>query len=303
MNLIRFSAPHPRKGGTAGAVLLAGIISLGFVLGSPSASASPPSKVERDVSRGLEKASNKVGDFFFKIARKLEQAGFTEEPEPRYFDERPTVRVEVRREEYGDHEQEYIDPDTGLALPPGYPQGYTVRPLPPGRASADIRRAPPRYEERREGDFVPPNFQDNPQPRLTYPRQSVPSPAPVPNPRSRLTLPVNPQTTAPEPQEAMPRVANPSFDGPTIPQERQDEGNMEQGRSEAPASPPAAPKESKTSPSGSLPFATPVPGKQGFVYPPGTEHDMKNMLDVRDFTPGQKVRDPRTGKMFLVPSK
>jgi len=33
------------------------------------------------------------------------------------------------------------------------------------------------------------------------------------------------------------------------------------------------------------------------------EHDLKNMLDVRDFSPGQKVKDPRTGKMFLVPAK
>jgi hypothetical protein len=27
----------------------------------------------------------------------------------------------------------------------------------------------------------------------------------------------------------------------------------------------------------------------------------ENMVDVRDFQPGQKVRDPRTGKIFLVP--
>jgi hypothetical protein len=50
-----------------------------------------------------------------------------------------------------------------------------------------------------------------------------------------------------------------------------------------------------------LKFATPVPGKHGFVYPPGMEQDPKNMLDVRDFTPGQKVKDPRSGKVFLVP--
>lgn len=44
-----------------------------------------------------------------------------------------------------------------------------------------------------------------------------------------------------------------------------------------------------------------VPGRPGFVYPPGVDSKPENMVDVRDFTPGQKVRDPRTGKIFLVP--
>ena len=48
-------------------------------------------------------------------------------------------------------------------------------------------------------------------------------------------------------------------------------------------------------------FATPVPNKSGFVYPPGMKQEASNMLDVRDMQPGQKVRDPRTGKVFLVP--
>jgi hypothetical protein len=33
------------------------------------------------------------------------------------------------------------------------------------------------------------------------------------------------------------------------------------------------------------------------------EHDLKNMIDVRDFQAGQKVKDPRTGQIFLVPPK
>lgn len=48
-------------------------------------------------------------------------------------------------------------------------------------------------------------------------------------------------------------------------------------------------------------YGSPVPGRRGFVYPPGVEAKPENMVDVRDFTPGQKVRDPRTGKIFLVP--
>jgi hypothetical protein len=48
-------------------------------------------------------------------------------------------------------------------------------------------------------------------------------------------------------------------------------------------------------------FAKPVPGKRGFVYPPGVDEDVKNILDVRGATPGQRMRDPRTGRVFLVP--
>jgi hypothetical protein len=48
-------------------------------------------------------------------------------------------------------------------------------------------------------------------------------------------------------------------------------------------------------------YGSPVPGRKGFVFPPGSDQKAENMVDVRDFTPGQKVRDPRTGKVFLVP--
>lgn len=48
-------------------------------------------------------------------------------------------------------------------------------------------------------------------------------------------------------------------------------------------------------------YGTRVPGKPGFVYPPGVEQEVKNMLDVRGLSAGQKVRDPRNGQIFLVP--
>ena len=48
-------------------------------------------------------------------------------------------------------------------------------------------------------------------------------------------------------------------------------------------------------------YGTPVAGRKGFVYPPGVDTKPENMVDVRDVQPGQKVRDPRTGKIFLVP--
>lgn len=44
-----------------------------------------------------------------------------------------------------------------------------------------------------------------------------------------------------------------------------------------------------------------VPGRRGYVRPPGANADPTYVLDVRDHSPGDKVRDPRTGSVFLVP--
>ncbi|MEY4484189.1 MAG: hypothetical protein RL693_1641 [Verrucomicrobiota bacterium] len=63
---------------------------------------------------------------------------------------------------------------------------------------------------------------------------------------------------------------------------------------------------SEPAPQASLPqppvtYARPVAGHPGFVYPPGVTEGLKNMLDVRGCTPGEKMRDPRTGTVFFVP--
>lgn len=41
--------------------------------------------------------------------------------------------------------------------------------------------------------------------------------------------------------------------------------------------------------------------REGFVYPPGEPQLHSSLVDVRDFKTGQKVRDPRTKKVFIVP--
>lgn len=47
------------------------------------------------------------------------------------------------------------------------------------------------------------------------------------------------------------------------------------------------------------PYGTPVPGKAGFVTSPHAPYS--GYVDVRGFPPGTEVKDPYTGKVFLVP--
>jgi hypothetical protein len=47
-----------------------------------------------------------------------------------------------------------------------------------------------------------------------------------------------------------------------------------------------------------FPTAKPVEGKPGYVYSP---FDPSKYVDVSGYTPGSKVKDPYSGKIFLVP--
>lgn len=73
------------------------------------------------------------------------------------------------------------------------------------------------------------------------------------------------------------------------------------------ASPATVTEKSKPSPSPShttstqaqIPTAKPVPGKPGYVFSPFDPSG--GYVDVTGYTPGQKVKDPYSGKIFLVP--
>jgi hypothetical protein len=73
------------------------------------------------------------------------------------------------------------------------------------------------------------------------------------------------------------------------------------------SSPAAVTEKSKPSPSPSkntttqtqIPTAKPVPGKPGYVFSPFDPSG--GYVDVTGYTSGQKVKDPYSGKIFLVP--
>lgn len=50
---------------------------------------------------------------------------------------------------------------------------------------------------------------------------------------------------------------------------------------------------------GDMPFGIPVPGQKGIVISPYSPEG--NYVDVSAFPPGSAVKDPYTGKIFLVP--
>jgi hypothetical protein len=64
------------------------------------------------------------------------------------------------------------------------------------------------------------------------------------------------------------------------------------------ASTPPTTTGATTAARGDYPYGVPVPDKPGFVRSP---YSPDKLTDVRGYAPGTEVKDPYTGKIFLVP--
>ncbi len=115
-------------------------------------------------------------------------------------------------------------------------------------------------------------------PSQPYPVQQVPPPPPpVQTQRRIVTQENNPPPAEPRPS-ATPRLVR-SENGPRT-------------------QPNSAPR-TTSSQNADLPYGKPVPGKPGYVFSPYDKNG--GYVDVTGYSPGQKVKDPYTGKVFLVP--
>ena len=97
----------------------------------------------------------------------------------------------------------------------------------------------------------------------------------------------NTTTIAPQP------IASSSQNAPPAPSSENTTSTYTEQRGSASA-------ESKPKPSSTqdFPTAKPVEGKPGYVYSP---FDPSKYVDVSGYAPGSKVKDPYSGKIFLVP--
>ena len=134
--------------------------------------------------------------------------------------------------------------------------------------------------------YAPPYQQPPPQYTARTETVNVPPPAPPPPPPPRRV--VVEQRRAPEPEP----TATPA---PRVSTRSNTSSNQEQANQSRSSSSP------RTTPSGksSLPYGKPVPGKPGYVFSPYDKNG--GYVDVTGFAPGSKVKDPYSGKIFLVP--
>ena len=134
--------------------------------------------------------------------------------------------------------------------------------------------------------------------------------------RRKLAVDEQPQPATTEPNADPNAAPYPPAEGPPVQGQRPVAAN-DSGLQSQPAAQPVATPQGNTStaprtskppvstaaqaaaPQSDFPYAKPVPGKPGYVFSPYDTNG--GYVDVTGYGPGQKVRDPYRGKIFLVP--
>jgi len=124
-----------------------------------------------------------------------------------------------------------------------------------------------------------------------------------PQPFTTQSAPANPppvqtqRRVAVQEQEPEPPAENATTPPPKKIVEKERSASTRAAEPRPSASPKVASTDNKTG--GDLPYAKPVPGKPGYVFSPFDKNG--GYVDVTGYSPGQKVKDPYSGKIFLVP--
>jgi hypothetical protein len=128
---------------------------------------------------------------------------------------------------------------------------------------------------------------------ISKPLQPQPQPPPQPEPQSTRPQPMNtPHATRRPTSRAAPAAAAtpPGAAQPSHPSKEEEFTGTVRRVSAADMEKAKA----------GLPYGIPVPGRKGMVTSPYTPDEGK-YVDVTDFASGSIVKDPYTGKFFLVP--
>ena len=102
----------------------------------------------------------------------------------------------------------------------------------------------------------------------------------------------------PPPPQTQRRVVATERQAPSEPETQPTAPPRDTRRESAPPSNSPTPR-TASSQNADLPYAKPVPGKPGYVFSPFDKNG--GYVDVTGYSPGQKVKDPYSGKIFLVP--
>lgn len=149
--------------------------------------------------------------------------------------------------------------------------------------------APHRYVRRQLG------MEEGQQTTTTTTTETVYSDS-APNPPPQPYSAAQPYPNQPPPVQTQRRVTS-SAPEPPSDSTRVTEREASAPRDQEPE--PSATPRTASSKGETLPYAKPVPGKPGYVFSPYDPNG--GYVDVKGYSPGQKVKDPYSGKIFLVP--